>query len=65
MTTSTIAHAGHRRARRERPAPGLLLDLASSSPRERLGWAPFTPVLLLSTLLISRGGIARRTGGIE
>lgn len=37
-------------------ALGLLLNLASFSPWERFGWAPFTLILFVLTLLLARGG---------
>jgi len=37
---------------------GALMNLASSSPWERFGWAPFTFLLALATFVVARG----RTG---
>ncbi len=37
---------------------GALLNLASSSPWERFGWAPFTLVLLILGVLLARSGAA-------
>jgi hypothetical protein len=37
---------------------GVLMNLASSSPWERFGWAPFTFLLALATFVVARG----RTG---
>ena len=34
---------------------GALMNLASSSPWERFGWAPFTFVLATATLVVARG----------
>lgn len=34
---------------------GVLLNLASSSPWERFGWAPFTLLLAAATLVVARG----------
>jgi hypothetical protein len=34
---------------------GVLLNLASSSPWERFGWAPFTLLLAVATFVVARG----------
>ena len=36
-------------------ALGLLANLASSSPWERFGWAPFTLLLAVATFVVARG----------
>lgn len=38
-------------------ALGVLMNAASFSPWERFGWAPFTLVLFVLTLLLARGGL--------
>lgn len=40
-------------------AIGVLMNLASFSPWERFGWAPFTLVLFVLTLVVALGGFAR------
>ncbi|TFC93925.1 hypothetical protein E3T28_16125 [Cryobacterium sinapicolor] len=40
-------------------AIGVLMNLASFSPWERFGWAPFTLVLFVLTLVLALGGFAR------
>jgi hypothetical protein len=35
---------------------GALMNLASSSPWERFGWAPFTALLAIATFITARGG---------
>ncbi|MBP2216913.1 hypothetical protein [Arthrobacter sp. CAN_C5] len=40
-------------------AIGVLMNLASSSPWERFGWAPFTLALFILTLVLALGGFAR------
>jgi hypothetical protein len=37
---------------------GALMNLASSSPWERFGWAPFTFLLALATFVVARGRIS-------
>lgn len=34
---------------------GVLMDVASSSPWERFGWAPFTFLLAIATFVVARG----------
>ena len=36
-------------------ALGALANLASSSPWERFGWAPFTVLLTVATFIVARG----------
>lgn len=40
-------------------ALGVLMNAASFSPWERFGWAPFTLVLFVLTLVLALGGFAR------
>ncbi len=44
-------------------ALGVLMNAASFSPWERFGWAPFTLVLFVLTLLLARGGLPADKAG--
>lgn len=44
-------------------ALGALMNIASFSPWERFGWAPFTLILFVLTLLLARGGVAAGPAG--